>query len=479
MSKIIATSRTSAQPDPGLQSILTWFKAAPASHRVRLIAGRFTNLRRLSSWPLLALCFITPWLTWNELPLVHLDLVTKQFRFGSIIFWPEDLMVLTWAMMAGAFALFFVAMASGRLWCGFSCPQTIWTFLFIRLEEIIEGSRHKRLKMDRTPILFNRGSLNKTSLEKVLRKLFKHSAWLTLSLITGITFISYFYPLADMATDFIASDFFANEKFTNEMSGSGLFWIIFIAGFTYLNAGFLREQVCIHMCPYSRFQSVMADRSTLTVQYDEQRNDCIDCEVCVQVCPTDIDIREGMQLACIACGACVDGCDDIMEKINKPKGLISFRPAETSFQQALNVIKRPRLLGYAMAFLFSIFLLLNQWNSREDVNASLERDRNTLYRINLNDQVENNYSLKLHNKTNQSLTLELLLKNNKGNAFSISRKHFNIIPGQRQQFAFTITLAELNKLSTNKKDIIIEIISLADQQILGTIETSFIAPRQL
>jgi polyferredoxin len=473
MSKIIATSHTPArlpsQSGLGIQSILAWFKSAPATHRVRLIAGRFANLRRLSSWPLLALCFITPWLSWNELPLVHLDLVAKQFRFGSMIFWPEDLMVLTWAMMAGAFGLFFVSMASGRLWCGFSCPQTIWTFLFIRLEEMIEGSRHKRLKMDRSPLSFSSKSLSKGSLEKLLRKVFKHTSWLVLSLVTGITFISYFYPLADMATDFV----------TTEMAGSGLFWIMFIAGFTYLNAGFLREQVCVHMCPYSRFQSVMADQSTLTVQYNEQRNDCIDCEVCVQVCPTGIDIREGIQLACIACGACVDGCDDIMEKINKPKGLISFRPAETNFEQAFNVITRPRLLGYAAAFLLSIFLLLNQWDSREDVNASLERDRSALYRINANDEIENSYSLKLHNKTNQSLILELQLKDNDKNEFSMSRKHFNITPGQRQQFAFTITLAELAKLSTNKKDIIIDIISSADKQVLGRIETSFIAPRQI
>lgn len=472
MSKIIATSRTPSQSGLGIRSILAWFKSAPATHRVRLIAGRFANLRRLSSWPLLALCFITPWLSWNELPLVHLDLVTKQFRFGNIIFWPEDLMVLTWMMMAGAFGLFFVAMASGRLWCGFSCPQTIWTFLFIRLEEIIEGSRHKRLKMDRTPLSFGTPAIAKTSLEKVLRKLIKHSVWLALSLITGITFISYFYPLADMTIDFLG----------NEVSGSGLFWIIFIAGFTYLNAGFLREQVCVHMCPYSRFQSVMADRSTLTVQYDEQRNDCIDCEVCVQVCPTDIDIRDGIQLACIACGACVDGCDDIMEKINKPKGLISFRPAETSFQQAFNIIKRPRLLGYASAFLLSIFLLVNQWDNREGVNASLERDRGALYRINTNDEIENSYSLKLHNKTNQPLELELQLKGKNENSFSISRKHFNIVPGQRQQFAFTITelVAEniTENVKSNKKTMTIDIISLEDQQQLGSIETSFIAPRQ-
>ena len=477
MSKIIATSRTHSESGLSIKPLLAWFQSAPASHRVRLIAGRFTNLRRLSSWPLLALCFITPWLSWNDLPLVHLDLVAKQFRFGAVIFWPEDLMILTWMMMAGAFGLFFVAMASGRLWCGFSCPQTIWTFLFIRLEELIEGSRHKRLRMDRTSIAFNKTIFSKASSEKILRKLVKHSAWLTLSLITGITFISYFYPLSEMASDFLA-----NDLFVGNLSGSGLFWIIFIAGFTYLNAGFLREQVCVHMCPYSRFQSVMADKSTLTVQYNEQRNDCIDCEVCVQVCPTDIDIRDGIQLACIACGACVDGCDDIMAKINKPKGLISFRPAETDIQHALNVIKRPRLLGYAIAFLLSLFLLFNQWESREGINASLERDRNSLYRINANDDVENNYSLKLHNKTNQSLELVLLINNDERRVFSINHQRYKIEPGQRQQFPFTITQQENAEtkqvMHENKKAITIDIMSIKNDEVLGSIETSFIAPHQ-
>ncbi len=457
----------------GLKSLIDWLKSSPATHKVRLIAGRFTNLRRAISWPLLAICFITPWLSWNDLPLVHLDLVAKQFRFGNIIFWPEDLMVLTWLMMAGAFGLFFVAMASGRLWCGFACPQTVWTFLFIRLEELIEGSRHKRLKMDRTPIINDQNRLNKNAFEKIIRKLVKHSAWLILSMITGITFIAYFYPLANMTTDFITG-----ALFFGEMSGSGLFWIFFIAGFTYLNAGFLREQVCVHMCPYSRFQSVMADASTLTVQYDEQRSDCIDCEVCVQVCPTDIDIRDGMQLPCIACGACVDACDDIMEKINKPKGLISFRPSETSFQQAFNLIKRPRLLGYASAFVLSISLLIIEWDNREGVNASLERDRNALYRVNANDEVENEYSLKLHNKTNQILELELQLAGDE-NTFSFSHNNFTIAPGQRQQFAFSVSLDEGEQLDASKKAMAFKLVSKANQQTVGTIETSFIAPKNL
>lgn len=493
MSKLIVTDSPQKSPPlestTGIKKLLQWFKDVPDSHRVRLISGRFNNLRRLIGWPLLALCFLTPWLTWNDLPLVHLDLVAKQFRFGTLILWPEDLLVLTWMMMAGAFGLFFVAMVSGRLWCGFSCPQTVWTFLFIRLEELIEGSRHKRLKMDRTPLFQKKSNsnkksgFNKDSAEKLARKSLKHTSWLALSLMTGITFIAYFYPISDMASDFIA----------NDLSGSGLFWVLFIAGFTYLNAGFLREQVCTHMCPYSRFQSVMADRSTLTVQYNEERNDCIDCKVCVHVCPTGIDIRDGIQLECIACGACVDACDDIMEKINKPKGLINFKPAESSYKDAINLIRRPRLIGYAASFLLSIFLLANEWSEQELVNASLERDRSELYRVNANDEIENSYALKLHNKTNQELNLELRLHPQQSSlttslnaqegefndAFNFSRKYFTIPAGQRQQFAFTVTLAEMTSMKSNKEPMIIDIISLDDNQVYGSINTSFIAPKSL
>jgi polyferredoxin len=396
---------------------------------------------------------------WNDLPLVHFDLVAKQFRIGSAIFWPEDLMVLTWAMLAGAFGLFFVAMASGRLWCGFSCPQTVWTFLFIRLEEIIEGSRHKRLKMDRSP----------WNLEKVLRKSVKHISWVCLSLWTGITFISYFYPLETMANDFSATD----------LSGMGLFWILFIALLTYLNAGFLREQVCTHMCPYSRFQSVMSDKSTLVVQYDEPRNDCIDCKVCVQVCPTDIDIRDGIQLACIACGACVDACDSIMEKISKPKGLIAFRPGEATKKEALNLKQRPRLVGYALAFLISVLLLGFQTSSRDLIQLSLERDRNSLYRINANDEVENSFSLKMHNKTQQDMSVRLLIANN-SQGFKLSQQQFNIPAGQRQQFPLLLSLpfedsSSVKKVS-NKTAVNFEIIAEGFEQPINEIDTSFFMP---
>ena len=459
MSKLIATSQ---QPQSsGFRQFLSFFKADSLPHRVRLISGRYLTLRRIISWPLLLICFLTPWLTWNDLPLVHFDLVAKQFRLGSVIFWPEDLMVLTWAMLAGAFGLFFVAMASGRLWCGFSCPQTVWTFLFIRLEELIEGSRHKRLKMDRMP----------WNAEKIVRKSAKHISWISLSIWTGITFIAYFYPLEAMANDFSQSD----------LAGMGLFWILFLSAMTYLNAGFLREQVCTHMCPYSRFQSVMSDKSTLVVQYDEPRNDCIDCQVCVHVCPTEIDIRDGMQLSCIACGACVDACDSIMEKINKPKGLIAFRPGEVTIKEALNLKQRPRLVGYAVAFLICAFLIGFQATHRDILQISLERDRNSLYRINANDEVENSFSLKFHNKTQQDMPIRLRIVDNL-HGFEISHQQFTIATGERQQFPLLISLAlpssnssEVQRLSS-KTDIRIEVTSAGFDESVNEIDTSFFMP---
>jgi polyferredoxin len=352
-------------------------------------------------------------------------------------------------------------MASGRLWCGFSCPQTVWTFLFIRLEELIEGSRHKRLKMDRLP----------WNTEKVLRKLTKHISWISLSVWTGITFIAYFYPLEAMAHDLSQSD----------LAGMGLFWILFFAVMTYLNAGFLREQVCTHMCPYSRFQSVMSDRFTLEVQYDEPRNDCIDCQVCVHVCPAEIDIRDGMQLSCIACGACVDACDSIMEQINKPKGLIAFRPGKATIKEALNLKQRPRLVGYVVAFLLSVFLIGLEVTSRDSIQISLERDRNSLYRISVNDEIENSFSLKLHNKTQQDMAVQLMIADNLP-GFKLSQQNFNIPAGERQQFPLLISLAQPSSGASTppelsyKTAIHLQVISPKFEQLVNEIDTSFFMP---
>lgn len=460
MQKLIVTSKQPAFS--GWRRLLPDFN----SHRVRLTSGRFQNWRRLTTWPLLALCFITPWLTWQGEPMVHFDIAEKQFRIASQILWPEDLVLLTWVLMAAAFGLFTVSMLAGRLWCGYSCPQTVWTFLFLRLEEWIEGSRHKRMRMDR----------QKWGVEKALRRGLKHASWLALSLLTGVTFVAYFYPLAHMVADW-----------QNGLPLMAWFWILLFTGFTYMNAGFLREKVCTHMCPYSRFQSVMSDESTVVVHYDVDRGeprghkdkaagDCVDCNLCVQVCPTDIDIRDGLQLACIACGACIDACDSIMEKVGQEKALISYRPTERTNKEIMPTIKRPRLLGYAAIFLLSLSLGINEWINRETIGTSLIRDRNQLYSINANDQIENDFILKLHNKTTQQLTLIVSLKENT-DSIQLSKQSFTLPAQQRQQHPLTLSSSQLAGL--RDKELILQFKNQQTGVTVAELETSFLAPHQL
>lgn len=460
MQKLIVTSQKPAFS--GWRRLLPDFN----NHRVRLIQGYFQNWRRLTTWPLLALCFIAPWLSWQGQPLLHFDLVDKQFRIASQVLWPEDLVLLTWILMAAAFALFTVSMVAGRLWCGYSCPQTVWTFLFLRLEEWIEGSRHKRMRMDR----------QNWSAEKITRRTLKHIAWLALSILTGITFVSYFYPLAHMSSDW-----------SQGLPLIAWFWILFFATFTYLNAGFLREKVCTHMCPYSRFQSVMSDESTVVVHYDVGRGeprghkdqssgDCIDCNLCVQVCPTGIDIREGLQLACIACGACVDACDQIMDKVGQDRGLISYRPTERSNHDIAPLTQRPRLLGYAAIFLLSSSLAVNEWFSRDAISTSLIRDRGQLYSINVYDEVENEFILKLHNKTPAPLKLSLRLKE-PSDEIKLSKNTFILASRQRQQHPLTLTALPLPQL--RNKILAFELLNSENQAVVAEFETSFLAPHQL
>jgi cytochrome c oxidase accessory protein FixG len=367
---------------------------APLPHRVRLFAGRFRNWRRAVSWPLLAFFFLTPWLSWNGEPAVFLDINQKEFHIFGWLLWPEDLLLLTPVMIGSAFALFFVSMYAGRLWCGYSCPQTVWTFLFIWLEEKIEGSRNKRRKLDQ-----GKGS----GLQK-LRRGVKYLVWAALALATAITALSYFYPLAHWWADVKQGDF----------SAVATTWVVIIGSLTFLNAGWLRERVCTHMCPYSRFQSVMFDTQTYTVRYKAERGeprgkkgadgealgDCVDCGVCVQVCPTNIDIRDGLQIACIDCAACVDACDSIMETLNRPTGLIAYEPEEQ-----LSAAQRWRLWGYGAAASVAFVLAMSLPMMSPDIDISSERDRQRMYQLTPSDTVENNYTVKVHNRKQEAVTV--------------------------------------------------------------------------
>ncbi|MCD8523868.1 MAG: cytochrome c oxidase accessory protein CcoG [Saccharospirillaceae bacterium] len=363
-------------------------------HRVRLTNGLFRLWRRVIGWPLLALFFITPWLSWQGKPAVFFDLNAQQFHIGGWLLWSEDLLLLSGLLIGGAFALFFVSMYAGRLWCGFSCPQTVWTFMFIWLEEQIEGSRQMRRKLDQ----------GKGTRQQKVRRALKFVVWGLLSLATAITMIAYFYPLAQWWADVIQGD----------ISSVATFWLILISTLTFLNAGWLRESVCTHMCPYSRFQSVMFDNQTRTVRYDTGRGeprgkhnpdntsagDCIDCGLCVQVCPTNIDIRDGLQIACIDCGACIDACDKVMRQIGRATGLITYQP-----EQQLSPLQRWRLWGYGVLAATAFIVVTLNTLLQPPLHASLERDRLTLYQLTPDDTLINRYTLKLHNRSHRDMQL--------------------------------------------------------------------------
>lgn len=365
---------------------------------VRESKGTYQKLRRYGGWFLLLIFGLTPWIPYGDRQAILLDLGNQQFNFFGTTLYPQDLTLLALLFMIAAFGLFFLTTFLGRVWCGYLCPQTVWTFMYIWFEEKLEGSANKRRKQDS-------GNL---SSNLVFRKTLKHIAWWAIALITGFTFVGYFVPVKDLVIDF----------FTFNASFWPVFWVVFFAACTYGNAGWMRSIMCIHMCPYSRFQSAMFDKDTYIVGYDTKRGetrggrsrkadpkslglgDCIDCDLCVQVCPTGIDIRDGLQYECINCGACIDACDKTMDRMGYEKGLISYT-TEHRLSGHKTHIMRPKLLGYGVVMILMTGLFLFQIASVEPAGMSVLRDRNQLFRMNSEGLVENTYTLKIINKTQE------------------------------------------------------------------------------
>ncbi|TFH88446.1 cytochrome c oxidase accessory protein CcoG [Billgrantia azerbaijanica] len=363
---------------------------------VREISGLFQRLRRSSNWMLMALYFGLPWVNWGDRPIIWFDLPTREFHLFATTFYPQDFILLAWLLIICALGLFLITVFAGRVWCGYSCPQSVWTFLFIWFEHRLEGPRHRRIRRDQSP----------RSVDTLWRKTAKHGAWLTIAFATGVTFVGYFTPIRQLVIDLATLD--ANLW--------ALFWIGFFTLFTYLNAGWLREQVCLHMCPYARFQSAMFDPNTLIVSYDTARGeprrdrhpkasdreaaptgDCIDCELCVQVCPTGIDIRNGLQYECIGCAACIDACDSVMERVGKPRGLVRYTTERALAGQPTRLL-RPQLLGYAAALMVMIGLLVTFIANRIPLEFEVTRDRQQLYEQTEEGRILNHYSLTLRNQ---------------------------------------------------------------------------------
>ncbi|WP_270175082.1 cytochrome c oxidase accessory protein CcoG [Diaphorobacter sp. ED-3] len=367
----------------------------------RSISGVFARWR----W---AMVFLTqlvfyglPWLEWGQRQMVLFDLGARRFYIFGLVLYPQDFIYLTGLLIISALSLFLFTAVAGRLWCGFSCPQTVYTEMFMWIEHKVEGDRSARMRLDNGPWTF----------EKIWKKTVKQAIWIAVAFWTGFTFVGYFVPIRELGEELLALQ-----------GGWQIFWVIFYGLATYGNAGFLREQVCKYMCPYARFQSAMFDRDTLVVSYDPERGeprgprnktvdhkaaglgDCIDCTLCVQVCPTGIDIRNGLQYECIGCGLCVDACNTVMDKMKYPRGLIRFSTQNGvknhwTQSQMLKRVLRPRVLFYSAVLVVLCIGMLASLVVRTPLKVDIVRDRAALSRIVAGGKLENIYRLQIMNAT--------------------------------------------------------------------------------
>jgi cytochrome c oxidase accessory protein FixG len=391
---------------PGLQPMFF----AEATIHPRTVKGRFANLRWLVVGATQAVFYGLPWINWGERPAIWFDLGARRFFLFDWVLYPHDFIFLATLLILCALGLFWVTAAAGRIWCGYACPQTVYTEIFMWIERVTCGTREQRLKLERSP----------WSLAKVRCIGSKHLLWLTVALWTGLTFVAYFIPFPKLLHELL--------HFT--LSPSEAFWVLFYSAATYGNAGFMREQVCKYMCPYARFQSAMFDPHTWIVTYDSRRGeprgsrrrgaevkpgqgDCIDCTLCVQVCPTGIDIRKGLQYECIGCAACIDMCDQVMDKVGSPRGLIRYSTqaatqaparADTSW---LRQLARPRIVIYVSLWLVLAVAWVWALSTRPSIRLDVVRDRSVLARWVPGGAIENVYRLHAMNASSKDQRLRL------------------------------------------------------------------------
>ena len=488
----------------------------------RDVDGRFQRLRAIAVWVLLGMYYVFPWLNWDGRQSVLFDLPARKFYVFWLNFWPQDFVFLAMLLIIAGLALFFFTALAGRLWCGYACPQTVWTEVFIWIELKLEGDRGKRMKLDSSP----------WTAEKIRRRGSKHVAWLLFALWTGFTFVGFFTPIRELADRLVP---FA-------WSGWETFWVLFYSLATWGNAGFLREQVCKYMCPYARFQSAMFDRNTLIIAYDPMRGeprgprkkgsltsvlerargliektaaydyvfraahhhtaadnlvaargntaiadpglkaeplpkfapdelgDCIDCTICVQVCPTGIDIRNGLQYECIACGACIDACNEVMDKVGYPHGLIRYA-TQNEIDGKPSKVLRPRIIAYGLLLL--ALLIAWGWSvtHRSELIGEVLRDRNALYRETATG-AQNDYTLKLVNKTQVARSYRITLKAPDG--LALQKGEVTLQTTAEQVLSMPMTVVANSKVA-GKRDIAF-VVEATDGSSREEIKTSFFGP---
>jgi len=426
------------------------FKTSDIDDRIYLREqkGKYQLIRRSLSVVLILFFILVPFIQFNGAQAVYFDLLQQQVHLFSLTLFPQDLLIVCLVFILAAFMLFYITQFYGRVWCGFTCPQTVWMLMFNWIERRIEGTHNQSKSLNAQPL----------SLNKLYKKSIKHFLWGLVSLFTALIFMSYFITVDELYLPF----------FSFNTSEATVYWVLFFAVCTYVNAGWIKDKMCQHMCPYSRIQSAMFDESTKLVSYDNVRGenrgsrkrrqvkpqgigDCVDCDLCVQVCPVGIDIRDGLQYECINCGLCADACDMTMEKFNYQKGLISFtneQPAKDSWK---------RHLGYGSVVtitLVSMLIWANVWQSFE---VNIIRDRQALYRVNQFGDIENTFLFKVRNKSSETKFYQIDVNGLEHAKITGSAK-IEVLPGELKIASITVSVDEplteyINHVGFNITDI--------------------------
>ncbi|KAA3623498.1 MAG: cytochrome c oxidase accessory protein CcoG [Proteobacteria bacterium] len=439
----------------------------------REVHGIFAWFRTAAVLVLLGLYYVVPWLRWDGRQAILFDLPDRKFYLFGLTIWPQDFIYLSALLIIAAMSLFFFTALAGRLWCGYACPQTVWTEVFLWIERKIEGSRQKQIKRDKAPL----------DAAKFGVKAAKHAIWIGLSLWTGFTFVGYFTPILELG-----------EKIVSFETGPWeTFWVLFYGFATYGNAGWLREQVCIYMCPYARFQSAMVDSNTLIISYDPARGEprgprrkgvdpgekglghCIDCSICVQVCPVGIDIRDGLQYQCIGCAACIDACDDVMAKMNYPKGLIRYT-TQTALHGGDTRIMRPRVFVYLAILLTVLGSVFYGLFTRDLIGLDVIRDRNALYRETGDGLIENVYTLKILNMHERAHEFDVDIAGLSGARLIEDDEYVIVDSGRVVNYVVRVQVApdDLERQSNNFE---FRIESQGQHRLAASEAASFVGPR--